>query len=217
MNNIFKNVKNSPLWNGIAQEHFEKMLKCIEANVKHYNKNDIIILTGGEIRTIGMILSGRIKIMKEDLSGNAVLLTELLPSEMFGETLVCAGIDRSPVTVQAADDCCVLFINYKKVISTCRSACSFHLTLIENMLKLLADKNIILNRKIEILSKRTLREKLLTFFDLQRGTDSKFKIPYNREELAQYICADRSAVSGELCKMRNEGIILFKKNEFEIL
>jgi CRP-like cAMP-binding protein len=129
----------------------------------------------------------------------------------------CAGIDRSPVTVQAAEDVEILFIDYKKIITTCPSACPFHARLIENMLKLVAKKNLMLNQKLEILSKRTTREKLLCFFDTQRGSSQRFTIPFNREELARYLCVDRSAMSNELCKMRDDGIIRFRKNVFDVL
>ena len=96
------------------------------------------------------------------------------------------------------------------------SACPFHAKLIENMLGLLAKKNLMLNQKIEILSKRTTREKLLCFFDAQRGAAKRFTIPFNREELAHYLCVDRSAMSNELCKMRDEGLIKFQRNNFEV-
>jgi CRP-like cAMP-binding protein len=164
-----------------------------------------------------MVLSGSARVIKEDENGNVMILTELAASELFGEAFACAGIEQSPVTVLAAEDSEILCIDYKKITSSCSSACGFHSKLIENMLKIIAEKNLLLNQKIEILSKRTTREKLLAFFDAQRGAAKKFSIPYNREELAHYLCVDRSAMSGELCKMRDEGLLKFHKNKFEIL
>ncbi len=107
-------------------------------------------------------------------------------------------------------------MDYKKIITTCACACHFHARLIENMLRLIARKNLILNQKLEIVSKRTTREKLMCFFDTQRGAAKRFTIPFNREELARYLCVDRSAMSNELCKMRDEGLISFHKNTFEL-
>ena len=104
-----------------------------------------------------------------------------------------------------------------KIITSCTAACPFHANLIENMLKLLAHKNLMLNQKIEVLSKRTTKEKLMCFFDYQRGAAKKFTIPFSREEMAHYLCVDRSAMSNELCKMRDEGLIRFNRNEFEII
>ncbi|MDR2898650.1 MAG: helix-turn-helix domain-containing protein [Spirochaetaceae bacterium] len=117
----------------------------------------------------------------------------------------------------AADTAEILFLDYRRIITSCSAACSFHTQLIENMLKLVARKNVLLNQKIEILSKRTTREKLLCFFDIHRGRAKRFTIPFNREELSQYLCVDRSAMSNELCKMRDEGLITFEKNLFEML
>ncbi len=217
MKNIFNTIKNNPMFSGIGYSEFETMFNCLEAHTSNYKKDDIILLTDDVVRFVGLIVSGSAKIIKEDINGNRNIIAELKRSELFAEVFACAGIDRSPVTVEAAEDSQVLFINFKKIIGTCSSACDFHLKLIENMLKLISRKNLKLNQKIEILSMRTTREKLQLFFDIQRRTARKFTIPYNREELANYLCVDRSAMSNELSKMRKEGLIKFKKNEFEIL
>jgi len=217
MKNIFEAAKHNPLWRGIGYGDFEGMIRCMEAKTRNYGKGEVILLSGDTVSHIGLIISGSVKVIKEDMDGNVSILTELAASELFGEVFVCAGIDHSPVTVQASEKCEVLFINYRKVITSCSSACGFHSRLIENMLKLIAQKNLLLNQKIEILSKRTTREKLLAFFDMQRGMAKQFTIPYNREELAHYLSVDRSAMSNELCKMRDEELLRFHKNNFEIL
>jgi len=214
--NIFEEIKDNPLFKGIAFEDFEKLLKCLSAKTGCYKKGEIILLSGNSIDFVGIILSGHIKIIKEDKDGNIAVLTELSPSELFGEVFACAGIEHSPVTVQASENCKILFIDYKRIVMTCSSACPFHAKLIGNMLKLLARKSLLLNQKNEILSKRTTREKLLLFFDNQRGMTKKFTIPYDREELANYLCIDRSSMSRELGKMRDEGLISFVKNKFEV-
>ncbi len=217
MKEIFDIIKINPLFNGISFDEFEKIFYCIGARKESYKKNDIIVLSGNRIDFIGIVLLGSVKVIKEDINGNISILTELTKAELFAETFVCAGILHSPVTIQSSENSEILFINYNKIINICSAGCIFHTKLIENMLKLLAHKNLMLNQKIDILSKRTTREKLLLFFETQRGMEKKFKIPYNREELAHYLCVDRSAMSNELCKMRNEKLIKFKKNEFEIL
>jgi len=214
---IFEAAKHNPLWSGIGYSEFEGMIRCMDAKTQKYNKGDVVLLSGDAVNNIGLIVSGSVKVIKEDMDGNISILTELAASEIFGEVFACAGIDHSPVTVQASEKCEVLFLNYRKVITSCSSACLFHSRLIENMLKLIAQKNVLLNKKIEILSKRTTREKLLAFFDVQRGVTKKFTIPYNREEMARYLSVDRSAMSNELSKMRDEGLIKFYKNSFEII
>lgn len=217
MEKIFNVIKHNILLSGIDYGEFEKMYRCIEAKTQFYNKGGYIILSGELLDYIGLIISGSVKIIKEDIDGNITILTELSSTELFGEAFACAGIKNSPVTVQASEDSEILYLNYKKIKTVCSSACRFHSRLIENMLTLIAKKNLMLNQKIEILSKRTTREKLLAFFDMQRGTEKKFTIPYNREELAQFLCVNRSGISNELCKMRDEGLIKFHKNVFEIL
>ena len=217
MNYLFEAAKHNPLWSGIGFSDFAEMIRCMGAETRSWDKGEIILLSGDPVNSIGLIIAGSVKVIKEDADGKITILTELTASDIFGEAFACAGIDHSPVTVQASEKCEILLMNYRKVITSCSSACIFHSRLIENMLKLIAQKNLLLNQKIEILSKRTTREKLLAFFDLQRGMARKFKIPYNREEMAHYLSVDRSAMSNELCKMRDEGLIKFHKNSFELI
>ncbi|MCL2620223.1 MAG: Crp/Fnr family transcriptional regulator [Defluviitaleaceae bacterium] len=217
MKKIFDTIKNNPLFAEIAFSDFETMLNCLSANTKTYKKEEIILLTGNPVNFVGLILSGEVKIIREDANGNISILTKLTTSEIFAETFACAEIFHSPVTAQATEETEILFINYNKVITICQNACVFHTRLIKNMLKLIADKNLILNQKIEILSKRTTREKILCFLNHQRRATKRFNIPFSREEMANYLCVDRSAMSIELGKMRDEGLINFNKNQFEIL
>ena len=216
MKNIFEKARGNLLFDGINFEDYGKLLECLSAKTSHYKKGEIILLAGNRIDFVGLVLAGQIKIIKEAQDGNINILTELAAAELFGEVFACAGVPHSPVTVQAVEDCEILFIDYKRIITSCSSACPFHTKLIENMLKLIAQKNLLLNQKNEILAKRTIRGKLLSFFDHQRGVKKKFTIPYNREELANYLCVDRSAMSRELGKMRDEGLISFVRNKFEV-
>lgn len=216
MKRIFEAIKNNPLFKGIAFSDFERMLACLSAKTVNYKKDAVILLTGDTVDFVGLVISGGVKIVKEDANGRAILINGLGASELFAEVFACAEIDRSPVTVLAAEDAEIMLFNYRKIISTCGSACPFHSRLIENMLKLVAAKSLTLNRKIEILSKRTIRERLLIYFDMQREGRRKFTIPYSREELAGYLCVDRSAMSSELGKMRGEGLIKVQKNTIEI-
>ena len=216
MKKVFDRAKNNPLFQGVAFSDFESMLVCLSARTVEHKKDDIILLSGDTVSFVGLVLSGVVQIIKEDINGRITIIAELGVSELFGEVFACAGISQSPVTVLAKENTEILLMDYKKIITSCSTACRFHARLIENMLTLIADKCLVLNRKIEILSKRTTREKLIAFFDSQRGGARSFTIPYNREEMAAYLCVDRSAMSNELCKMRDEGLIKFQKNKFEI-
>ena len=217
MKKIFEVAKENPLFQGIAYSDFKLMLDCLSAKKATYKKDDVLLLSGDTVSFVGLVLSGSVKVVTEDANGNTALFAEIGVSETFGEVFACAEIDHSPVTIQAAEETEVLFIDYKRIVTSCSVACPFHTRLIENMLQLIAKKNLTLNKKIDILSQRTTREKLLCFFDAQRGAAKRFTIPFNREELANYLCVDRSAMSNELCKMRDEGLIKFTKNNFELL
>ena len=217
MKKIFEVAKDNQLFQQIAYSDFKPMLDCLSARKSTFKKGDLILLSGDSVSFLGLILSGGIKITKEDMNGNVTILTKLSASELFGEVFACAEISHSPVTVEAIEETEVLFFDYSKIVVSCTNACRFHTRLIKNMLKLLAQKNLLLNQKIEILSKRTTREKLLCFFDFQKGAANEFTIPFTREEMASYLCVDRSGMSRELCKMRDEGLIRFNRNLFEIL
>ncbi len=217
MNTILQAAEGSAFFLGISRDDLEKMLVCLQSKRAQYKKGEVILMAGDVVDRVGLIISGGAKVIKEDANGRVALLTELSATDPFGEVFACAGVTRSPVTVMATEDTDVLLLNYQKVITTCTAACPFHTKLIENMLMLLARKNLELNQKNEILSQRTMREKILCYFNDLRGAAKRFTIPFNREELAHYLCVDRSALSNELCKMRDEGLIQFHKNTFEVL
>lgn len=210
---------NIELFSGISESDMLSLLKCLGINTKSYKKNSMIIPFETKITSIGIVLDGNIEVMREDINGNKIIISKLSVNDIFAETIVCAGIDKSPVAVMATSNCEVLFIPFEKVLSTCANTCHFHKQLIQNMLKVIAKKNILLNMQIDLLGKKTTREKLLTYLRTQMEIvkNSKFLIPYNRNELADFLCVDRSAMSRELCKMRDDGIIKFNKNYFEFL
>lgn len=212
-------LKDNILFRGFESTDIESILNCLSGRSISYKKSDTILFCGNAVPFIGIVLSGSVNIINEDIQGNINIIARLGVNEIFAEAFACAGINESPVTVQATENCDVLFIDCKRIVKSCHNACAFHTSLIENMLGLVARKNIGLNQKIEIMSKKTIREKLLMFFEIQRRIfhAKKFVIPYNREALAHYIGVDRSAMSRELSNMRNEGLIKFRKNEFEIL
>lgn len=176
-------------------------------------------MAGESIRNVGIVISGKIAVIKEDGFGNRSIIAEMTPGEMFGEAFACAGIGNITVSVLAAADSEILMIDYKKIIATCSSACVYHTKLIENMLEILAKRVLMMNQRIDVISKRTTREKLMAYFEIQKAAakSDRFTIPYNREELADFLFVDRSAMSRELCRMREEGLIDFRKNRFEIL
>lgn len=212
-------ILNSPLFKDINEKELDSLLLCLMPIVKSYSKDSIIFAEGEHVSTIGVVISGKVQIIKEDFYGNRNILTEIAENGLFAETFPFVKVEKLPVTVVAETDCEIMFINHKSITTGCALACGFHTKLIENLLFVIARKNLILNKKIEHFSERTTREKLLSFlFAQEKEANAKeFDIPFDRQELADYLCVERSAMSNELSKLRKEGILDFNKNHFKIL
>jgi CRP/FNR family transcriptional regulator, dissimilatory nitrate respiration regulator len=219
MEKYLNTLKNCKLFSNISEYDILKSLECLNSYVKEYKKDDIIYNISDKVNKIGIILEGSVIVSKEDSMGNRVILTKLFKSSLFGETFVCSDNQYSPVTVISSDDSKILFIDFNSIIYTCKNNCSFHSELIKNMLKVIANKNLLLNEKIEILSSKTTKDKLMTYLNLQKTkyNSNKFSISYNREQLADFLNLNRSNMSRELSKMKKENIIKYNKNIFEIL
>lgn len=209
----------SPLFLGIRPEDMEGMLGCIGYHIREYKKGEIIAFEAETINHVGVVLKGSVDMIKEDVWGNRTMLLRSYAEDVFGETFACGEDSLSVVTFAAAEDSKVMFLSFCRVMHTCTHACVFHQTLIENMVRVIARKNLELMRKIEVVSKKTLREKILAYLSIQSQTQgtSRFEIPLGRVEWAEYLCADRSALTRELAKMKDEGLIDYQKNSFEIL
>lgn len=212
-------LKSCMLFADLSDADLPGMLHCLSADIRFYKKSCAVILEDDPVHSVGIVLSGAVQVIHEDYLGNKHILAELLPSEIFAETFVCAGIKKSPVTVMSVTECRIMFVDYRKILSVCTSACGFHTKLVENMLKLIANKNILLNQKIEFISKRTTREKLLSYFAVQmrKAGSTRFTISFSRHELSDFLCVDRSAMSRELSRLRDDGILRFHGNDIEML
>lgn len=207
------------LFEGIEEADYEAILSCLSAKAVRYEKNQTVLLKGDNAIQVGIVLSGQVQVIKEDYYGNRSIMAKLDQGSLFGETFVCADIKKLPVSVFTTAESNILFINYHRLIYTCTNTCAFHSKLIYNMLRIVARKNIMLNQKIEFMTKRSTREKLLAYLaaEAQKAGSGSFTIPYNREELADYLSVDRSAMSAELGRMRDDGLIRFQKNNFTLL
>lgn len=219
MDKLIQDMAQSPLFAGIAQEDLQPMLHCVGYHVSAFRKGEVIAVEEENIHYIGVILSGAVDMIKEDLWGNKTMLVRMRPGELFGETFACGMDTLSVVSFMATEESRVLFMPFRRVMHTCTSACMFHHRLLENMVRLIASKNRDLMRKIEVVSKKNLREKILAYLSIQAQQHSSryFEIPLGRVELADYLCADRSALTRELANMKNDGLIDYDKNMFRIL
>ena len=218
MQNITE-IANSPLFDGIQIDNLNAILGCIGYHIGFYKKGEIIALEEEHIQHIGILMSGAVDMIKEDLWGNKTMLVRMHRGELFGETFACGDNTSSVVTFMVSEDAGILFIPFRRVMQTCTMACVHHHRLIENMVRIMANKSRDLMRKVEVISKRTLREKILAYLSLQAQINEHryFEIPLGRVELAEYLCADRSALTRELAKMRGEGLIDYDKKCFRIL
>lgn len=215
---ITHEIKKCPLFAGIEENQLESLLGCLTATKRTYMKDKFIFRADDHAEFVGIVMSGRVYIIQEDFWGNRVILTHAGSGGLFGEAFSCAEINKLPVSVIAAEKSEIVLINYRKIVTACSSACIFHTQLIKNMLRILAEKNIMLTRKMEHLSKRTTREKILSYLSVQavRKKSCTVESPYNRQELADYLCVDRSALSRELSLMQKEGLLRYDKNKFEL-
>jgi CRP-like cAMP-binding protein len=165
-----------------------------------------------------MLLEGEIHIQTEDYWGNQTIISEINPGNIFAESY--ALMPQTPIAVNAVaiTDCTVLFMSAQNTLSPCCNVCTFHAQLIQNFAKALARKNLHLTGKLEQMSQRTTRNKLLAYLSTQslKTKNASFDIPFNRQQLADYLAVDRSAMSNELSKLRDEGLLEFHKNQFKL-
>lgn len=211
-------LREVALFEGIGDKNISGMLKCLNANLRDYEDGSIIFQEGQQVGAVGTVLEGRVQVVREDVHGNRIIMAEWGPAELFAEAFAPAEIEEIPVSVYASQKSRILFLDFKRIITQCSSHCEFHSMLIRNMMKVLAQKNIILNNRIDLLGKRSIREKLLAYFWTQSKKTKKNRIvlPFNRNELADFLCVDRSAMSRVLGQMRDEGLISFKNNVIDL-
>lgn len=212
-------IKNCPLFSGIKEGDMIKMLSCLGAKVIEFDKRYTVFPEGSAAKYIGIVLSGAVQVEQIDYYGNRSIIAVAGRGEVFGEAFACAELNSIPASVIAREPSEVMLINADHIMNTCSNNCGFHRQLIFNLMKGLAVKNILFHQKIEITSKRTTREKLMAYLLLyaKRVNKNRFKIPFDRQALADYLEVDRSGLSAEIGKLRKEGIIESHKNYFELL
>lgn len=219
MKKYYSTLEKCPLFSDITEDNLCTMLGCLAAKVKKYSKGQTVFLEGDEAKYLGIVLTGEVQIIRIDMFGNRTILATVDPSQLFGESFACAELMAIPISVVVSRDCEVMLIDAKRITQSCINACSFHSKLIFNLLKVVAKKNILFHEKIEVTSKRTTHEKLMTYLLLQAKKEKSctFSIPFNRQELADYLEVERSGLSSEISKMRKKGIIESRRNLFKLL
>ena len=219
MEKYFEIIRKCPLFEGIEDKDLLGLMGCLGAKLISFEKKYTIFTEGSRAKYLGIILSGSAQIIQLDYYGNRSILSIIEPSELFGEAFACAELEAIPVSVVANEACDVLLIECERILHTCSKACGFHQRLIFNLMKDIATKAIMFQQKIEIVSKRSTREKLLAYLNIQskKAGSRSFDIPFDRQELADYLEVERSGLSAEISKLRKEGILISNKNSFELL
>ena len=212
-------LKNCVLFDKIGDENLIRMLGCLGATVTNFDKKYTIFVEGSPARFIGIVLSGSAQILQVDYYGNRSILSNVGPGEVFAEAFACAEVRALPVTVVANEPCEIMMIDCSHILHTCQNNCGFHQQLIYNLMKDLAGKTIMFHQRIDVTSKRTTREKLMTYLAMQARSSgsNSFDIPFDRQELADYLEVDRSGLSSEISKLKKEGILDSRKNHFVLL
>ena len=185
------------------------MLNCLGSRARSFQKGEYIFLSGQSKPYVGILLSGRAQIVRENIFGDTMIIGRLQKEELFGEIYACMGEEVMPVSVVALENCDVLLLDVGRMVHVCKSACPFHQQLIANLLRIIAKKCAMINRKMSYLTHKTIRGRLEAYFyDLMELRGSyEFTLLFNKQELADYLCVDRSAMSRELSNMKRDGMI----------
>lgn len=219
MENYFDILDTCPLFERVGRENYEKMLLCFGARIISVKKGAPVFYEGQCADRVGIVLSGAVQAVQDDYWGNRTILSMSGVAQLFGEGFACAGVSNLPVSMVAASDSRILLIDCSHIMTMCGNACVFHNQMIRNLLVSVAQSNLRLNQKIEILSKRTTREKVMAYLlseaKLQNSDD--FVIPYDRQELADYLGVERSAMSTVIGKLRDEGLLEVHRRHFRLI
>lgn len=209
-------LRSSVLLSGISEEELISMLACLDVKTKSYPKDAFLFHAGDTAESIGLVLSGTVLIIQEDVWGNRNIISKAAPGQTFAAAYACAPGSVMDVSVSAETPVTVMFLNVNRVMHTCPSACARHSRIILNLLGELAEKNLRFAEKLTHIGQRTTRAKLMSYFsaEAQRLGRCEFDIPFSRQQLADYLAVERSGLSLELGKMQREGILEFHKNHF---
>lgn len=216
MKKFFPVIRSSQLFSGISEDELSAMLSCLNAEKKDFPKEAFVLRTGDTAESIGLVLAGSVLVIQEDIWGNRNILSKAGPGQTFAAAFACAPGSVLNVSVIAQTPVTTLFLNVKRILNVCPSACAHHSRIIRNLLGELAEKNLRFSEKLTHMGQRSTRAKLMSYFsaEAQRLGKYEFDIPFSRQQLADYLGVERSGLSLELGKMRTEGLLDFHKSHF---
>lgn len=216
MEKYFDLLLKTPLFDGIDKEELSSLLNCLQAKVMTAEKGDPVFLEGDEAGFIGVVLEGVIQIVRDDYYGTRSVLSHAEPGQLYAEAYACSNAKTMPVSGYALKNCKIMLLSCRKMLTVCSNACRFHNQLVKNLLQVMAGKNVELSQKIQFMSQKTTREKLLAYLldQAKRANSREFTIPFDRQALADYLGVERSAMSAELSKLRKDGILTTQGSHF---
>ena len=216
MKEFFSILAASPLFSGVTEDELDAMLTCLAAKTEQFPKDVFLLRPGDAVEEIGMVLSGCALVVQEDIWGNRNILSRTTPGQTYAAAFACAPSSVSNVSVVTETPTAVLFLNVKRLLTVCPSACAHHSRIIRNLLSDLAGKNLLLNEKLTHIAQRTTRAKLMSYLsaEAQRRGAVEFDIPSSRQQLADFLAVERSGLSLELGKMKKEGLLDYHKEHF---
>lgn len=212
-------MQSLPLFQNMKKEDLMNLLKCLTYSIQTYKKGKTISISDEPVKTIGIVLHGCVHMVKEDIWGDKTILVFIEKGQIFGETFTCGSNYISAVSFLSAQNSTILYLPFHRVMHQCSNSCLFHHMLIENMVKMIADKNVALMKKAEIISQKTLRKRILTYLHIEsiNQHSNQITLSMGRVEMAEYLSTDRSALTRELNHMQKDGLIKFHKNTFTLL
>ena len=212
------NLSNTQLFRGLEEAEITSLLGCLNATTRSFQKGEVILSEGNTTENIGIVLSGLAVISCNDIWGNTSILGHVAPGSVFAEVYACIPGEPMLVTVSAVEDTSVLFMNVGRILATCTNACPFHTKLVRNLLTVCAHRSLQLSQRIQHTSSKSIRGRLMSYFSecSKHAGSNSFLIPYNRQQLADYLNVDRSTMCNELSKMQRDGIIEYDKNRISL-
>lgn len=219
MKDLLPLLQACPLFEGIHAEELQGMLGCLGGREVTIKKGNVLFQEGDPATAIGIILSGGVHLVREDIWGNRSILAYIGQNMLFGESYAFSAAEKLPVNIIADSDSHILLLDSRRITTCCSNACAFHAQVIFNLLRIVSNANLTLHSKIHVTSQRTTREKLIAYLldQAKVANSSQFSIPYDRQALADYLEVDRSGLSVEISKLRKEGILICDKNHFSLL
>ena len=209
-------LRNSPFFDGMTEAEIISVLQCVDSKVQKRYRDEYIFRASESTQTMGLVLSGSVLVIQEDVWGHRNIMAKITPGDFFAESYAITPGAVLNISVVVNEDAEILMLNMNRLLSVCPASCSHHNRLIRNLVSVLASKVLLFNNKITHMSKRSTRDKLLSYLSSESMRQGKlaFDIPYDRQQLADFLCVERAAMSAELGKLKKDGVLDTKRNHF---